>query len=701
MPLSFLNPALLLGLLAASLPVIIHFLSRRRTRRVVFSDLRFLQEEEAQQAQRRGVQRWLLLLLRVLIVCCLVLAAARPHWGGLPGGGGRAVLFLIDASASMQAQAEDGRTRFATAVELAAGMVDGLPTGSSVQVVTLSAAAQPLFASWLPAGTPVQTALTAAAVTDGPADLAVGLREAARQIRQAPSRPVEVVLLSDLQAVAQPELATAAAELAAAGARLLVQRLGDGIPGGGVLDLRLPGRALRPGEATEITAVVRPERAEQPFWLELDGRRIAEVLAPPPAPDGGGVSLSFPLAAPPAGLHLGRIGKEEDRLPADDVRPFVLQVPQRLEVLLAHGADRDGLGRGGWRYLARALDPAADAQGLFRVRTLPADSLRDGDLAGVDLLVLVDPGPPGRRLNAALASWLASGGALLLMVGDAAQETDLRDGWLPLLDLPRQATWVVREDGQAERAAVVDAAHPVLAGLGAEPLKALTAARWSRYFALEEGPARVVLATDAGAPLLLEGRRGEGRWALLPFHLRRDATDVMLNPVFLPLIQRLAATLATGGGAAAEVVVGEQPVLSLDPHELGLRPGDTTDRLVVRTPPDGAVHRAALLWRDGAAVLAAPREERAGFYVFLGGADTLGVVAAVVPASESSPQVEAPETVADRLRAAGISRVLDLGDGGPEGLGQALAGRDLARWLLVAALILMAAELWLGRRVRA
>ena len=146
MPLTFLNPALLAGLAAATVPIIIHFLSRRRTRRVAFSDLRFLREEEAQQAQRRGVQRWLLLLLRMLIIICLALAAARPHWGGLPGGGGRTVLFVVDASASMQAQAEDGRSRFAEVIALVGDMIQTLPGGSSVQVLLADAAARPLFA---------------------------------------------------------------------------------------------------------------------------------------------------------------------------------------------------------------------------------------------------------------------------------------------------------------------------------------------------------------------------------------------------------------------------------------------------------------------------------------------------------------------------------------------------------------------------
>ena len=44
MPISFLNPGLLFGAAAAALPVILHFLSRRRARREAFSDLRFLEE---------------------------------------------------------------------------------------------------------------------------------------------------------------------------------------------------------------------------------------------------------------------------------------------------------------------------------------------------------------------------------------------------------------------------------------------------------------------------------------------------------------------------------------------------------------------------------------------------------------------------------------------------------------------------------
>ena len=699
MPLTFLNPALLLGLLAAGVPVIIHFLRRRR-RRVAFSDLRFLQAAEIRQARRRGIQRWLLLLLRVLIVSCLALAAARPHWGGLPGGGSRAVLFILDASASMQAQAADGRSRFETAVALAGEMLGSLPGETQAQVLVAGAGPHPLYAAWLPAGPPAQATLAQAAVEDGPCDLAGALREAARLIGQAPFSAGEVVLFSDLQIAEEPELEAAAAQLAAVGARLLIRRLGDGVPGGGVLAVELPGRALRPAEIVEIKAVVRPERAEQSFWLELNGRRVAEVTAPPAAEPTAVVTLVFPVVVPGPGLHLGRVGKDPDRLPIDDSRPFVLPVPERLDVLLVHGADRDALGRGGWRYLARALVVDEQEPGPLRLRTVVVDSLLVGDLSGVDLLVWVDAGAFGRRLGGTMREWLGGGGGLLLVAGDPAQVDDLREGILPLLDLPGVAEWRTRPLDQGERARIVDPGHPLLAGLGEQALATLTAGRWLRYFAVAEGESRVILAGDAQAPLLLEGELGAGRWALMPFHLRREATDLMLNPLFLPLVQRLAARLAQGDERALNQAVGQSPVLRLPPASLRLRPQDSAADLEVLVPGAEAPHPVVLTWQGAVPVLAAPPSKRAGFHVFRAAGDTLGIVAAAVPAAESEPRSWAPAELARRLRTAGLERVVDLGAADAAGFNRALVGHDLSRWLLAAALLLLAGELWFGQRVR-
>jgi len=699
MPLSFLNPGLLVGLAAAAVPVIIHFLSRRRLRRVAFSDLRFLNEEEAQQSRRRGVRRWILLLLRVLIVICLVLAAARPHWGGLPGGAGRCTLFVLDASATMQTQDDDGRSLFDAAVQLVGEMITTLPTEASVQVIQAGPEAVPLFATWLPAGPAARSALAAARPTDGALDLAGAFRAAIRMVAEAPSPSVELVLISDLRLGDQPELDDVLSQLSTTGTRVLVRRMGDHRPEGAILEVALPQRALQPGETVTIDAIVRPDRPDQIIWLELDGRRVAETVAPIPAAPGGTTSVSFTVTVPPPGLHAGLVGKESDRLPVDDVRPFALDVPDQLEVLLAHGPDRDGLGRGGWRYLASALTPDSQSAGLFHVRSVPADSLLTVGLEGVNLLVMVDAGAPGRRLAGTLRPWLEAGGALLFLAGDPGQAQDLSDGILPLLGLPATATFVARDQDTLEHARMADPGHPLLADLGDEAQEALSAARWWRYFAVDEGESRVLLTADSGAPLLLEGRLGRGRWMLAPFHLRRDATDLMLNPVFLPLVQRSAARLVAGGDRARTQSVGDAPLLPVMAARLGLRPGDSAADLLVITPGDLAARPAELLWQPSGPAVTAPPSVRAGLTTFIARGDTLGLVATTVPAGELEAQAESIDDLALRFREGGIDRVLDLGATDASGLARALAGRDLARWLLATALMLLAVELWIGRRV--
>jgi hypothetical protein len=692
MPVTFLNPALLFGALGAVVPVIIHFLSRRRARQIAFSDLRFLAAAESQQSRRRGIRRWLLLLLRVLAVLCLALAMSRPHWGALAasGDGGRAVLILIDTSASMQTQGDDGRTLFALAVAEAQELIEALPASSTVQVVTVGAGASPLFAGWLPAGTGASDALAAVAVTDGPGDLAAGLREAARQVVGAPATPVEVVLLSDLQAAAWPGIDEAARRLAEAGeTRLLVHRVGDGMPGGGVLDVELPARALRAGEAATLTATVVAERAQQPIYLELDGRRVGEALA---AETGGPVRVPFSVAVPGPGRYQGAVRKESDRFPADDARPFVIDVPARLEVLLVHGADRDGIGRGGWRYLQRALAPGDDPASPFHVRDRDVAEFADGDLATADLLILVDTGALGRRLQDAARAWLEGGGAVLVLAGDPTQATDLEASLLPLLGLGGNAVLRTRGAGDAERARIVDPGHPILADLGPEALATLGEAAWTRYFAVDEGGARVLLASASGAPLLCEGEAGTGRWALMPFDLQPDATDLALNAVFLPLVQRLAATLTWVGPGRARgaIEVGE-------PVSLRLRPGSGVDAQQLRllTPPDGQSRPAALAWQGDVAVVGGEVSRQAGIYAFVSGPDTLGLVAAAVPAAESQKAFLSSGQLAERL----AMPTVDLKGATGAGLQRALAGRDLASWFIAAALLLLAVELFVGRRV--
>lgn len=699
MPLSFLNPGLLFGALGAALPVILHFLSRRRVRREVFSDLRFLEQAQSRQARSLGVRRWLLLLLRVLALLAVVAGAAGPRWGGLAGAtGGGSTLFVIDASASSGARRGAG-TVLAAAVADAAAMIRQLPTGATVQVIVAGSRTEALFGDWLPAGDSSAAALTAIQASDGGFDFGAVLREATRQSARAPGAPVDLVLIGDLQSVpADPSWPDAARALQQArGVRVLLREVSaDRGAAGGVVDVRTPRRALRPGETALIAATVVPEQTGQLFTLELDGRAVAEATAAGPA--GRSQAVEFALTVPGPGLHAGWVRKESDALAVDDRRPFVLSVPARLEVLVVHGPDRPGdgaAGRGGWRYLAEALAPGG-GPGPFAIDSQPSDAVSTGALTAAGVVVLVDAGPLGRAGQDALTESLRAGGGVLLAAGDPLLAGHLSATQLPALGLPTLAEPRLGE-GDGLHARIVDPSHPLFAGLDETARRTVEDIRWRRWFGFAAEGSRVVLELTGGAPLLLEREVGQGRLAVLATHFRPEAGGLPRSPMALPLLQRLVSWLGSGAGrdGAAEVLVGQ---------DLRVRPragapaaalGDA-GALLVTGPLAGQARAADLDWSGATPVLSAGPADRAGLAVFMAGADTLGVVAVSVPAAETIEPRDGTDRWRGRLSDLGLKVAADLSGADPTRLSEALSGRNLAPWAFLLAAALLAVELFVG-----
>jgi len=81
--LSFNAPVMLLGLLAAGIPVVLHLLNKSRSPIVPFSTLRFLKITAMKTSRRRQLQHWLLLLLRMAVFALIAVSVAQPQiWGG-------------------------------------------------------------------------------------------------------------------------------------------------------------------------------------------------------------------------------------------------------------------------------------------------------------------------------------------------------------------------------------------------------------------------------------------------------------------------------------------------------------------------------------------------------------------------------------------------------------------------------------------
>ena len=102
---SFLFPAVLWGLIAVSLPIIIHLISLRHTKTVDFSTIRHIKALEHETIRKLKIRQWILIVLRMGIISALVLMVSGPilmndsPW--IPSENESTAVIIIDNSASM------------------------------------------------------------------------------------------------------------------------------------------------------------------------------------------------------------------------------------------------------------------------------------------------------------------------------------------------------------------------------------------------------------------------------------------------------------------------------------------------------------------------------------------------------------------------------------------------------------------------
>ncbi|MCP4447271.1 MAG: VWA domain-containing protein [Myxococcales bacterium] len=170
----------------AGLLVIAYILKmRRRHFEVPFSTLwqRVLKEKEATSLWRH-LKRLLSLLLLVAIVGLLLVAALEPEFGGAREES-RAVVIIVDASASMKTidEGDEGKdSRLDAAIEQVGLLLDGMSAGDAIMIMRMDGRATPLsrFHGDLAKH---RKALSTIKASDTPASLTTSLGAAADALR--------------------------------------------------------------------------------------------------------------------------------------------------------------------------------------------------------------------------------------------------------------------------------------------------------------------------------------------------------------------------------------------------------------------------------------------------------------------------------------------------------------------------------------
>ncbi|MBC5994669.1 BatA domain-containing protein [Pontibacter cellulosilyticus] len=137
---AFVYPAFLFSLVAVAVPILLHLIQLRRAKRVVFSNVKFIQVSKDITSSQKTLKELLILLCRILFIVFLVLAFAQPFLPAFQQGAttdNSDVAILVDNSFSAQnLQADQDYSVLTGAVERGKSIVNLFPASTAFSVVS-------------------------------------------------------------------------------------------------------------------------------------------------------------------------------------------------------------------------------------------------------------------------------------------------------------------------------------------------------------------------------------------------------------------------------------------------------------------------------------------------------------------------------------------------------------------------------------
>lgn len=602
MPFSFLQTAILFGLIALVIPPIVHLLNRRRFEVVDWAAMQFLQITK--KIRRRIVfEQVLLMLLRCLLILMLVLAIASPvlnlscvnrlpygrKLASLAGQSNRDVVLIVDGSYSMEYE-HNNSTADAAAREWGKRFLDDLLPGDRVAVLQAKQRTIPVVETLTADLTEVRSRLDQMPKPRGGVrwDFAIPKALEILQLGQNPQK--EIVILTDgqRQGWADTDALGNWQNIAQSYAvnnppRITVVDVAPDRPSDAPNWFVGPMRTNR-----AVTTIGREVRFKFDLQTDLSQNRSETVegqrVPDPPQKvtfeaDGKAIGSKHPVKTGTprvgmdfahkfntAGTHLVSAIIDKDALPGDNRRDFAVEVLPAIPILLVDGEPRGGVRKRSSDFLRKALAPDNDPQPSFILRTVAINEFgsqlltspltRDpGSLPRVVILCNV-PGLSSEQ-SKAIEEFLLRGGGVFVTLGERCDPRSYNAlfpnegrGWLPARLL--QPTGDVNEITNAATPHEADLKHhPALELFKDAHKDGLTYAVFPRFWLLDaadrdSGAVILKLKNKQESPLLVERSKvGIGRVILsaVPFD---DSWRTNLPRVedFVPLCHELMYYLA-------------------------------------------------------------------------------------------------------------------------------------------------------------
>jgi len=537
---TFADRAILVGLVALVVPLVIHLLGRRRPRRVELPTARFAEGVHAASRGRLWLKRLGLLAVRLAAVGLVVLALAGPRVGGGPAPAGRWAL-VLDASPSMLATDDDGLTAFDRSRARLARVLGALDAEATVRLSLTDGRG---------AEGPPETVRQALANLSAASWRSDPLAPTIRRALAGDEPPDHLVLATDATPAALAGLAPGAFAAPDAAVTLLAT-----LPAEANARLALPRVTVETEDGRPVVCVEAEVRTTDPQTdirpsLSINGtghnargfRGNGRVRFRAPRPGGGPWQGTLHIGArptmgwstsPPAKTPVPLTGRV-DVLSVDNMRYFTAAAPRATRVLVVDAADETDARVRSSALVAAAFAGDTDAP-KHAIGKRMAEATR-ADVAGADVVAWVGPKAPPD------ASLLRGAPAVLWVPADVRP---------PAADLARTLHLVIGDAEAMPDGATIDPGGYVsdlVAAFEGGTSGDLAAPVFHRRLTAGDGDTAPAVRFRDGAPAVLDARRRGGRVVALLAGPAPVWGDVASRPEWVVLAHSLVESLAPAGG---------------------------------------------------------------------------------------------------------------------------------------------------------
>lgn len=570
---TFLNPFLLFGLAAASIPILIHLFNKRKLRTVDFSTLSFLKELNRTTIRRITIRQWLLLALRTIIILLLVLAFSRPALHGSFGSSAArarsTVVIIIDDSPSMMLSNERG-SFLSQAKEKAASLLS--LTGADDDLYCLRTSVLPdagtaenfrdrsVATSFLRTIEPASNAAT----------IETALRNAASILSRSHNANQEVYVLTDGQrsSFAGKEMTKAADRLFDPRVRFFVMPLSEREQENcSIGSVTIPPSLIQRNKPVPLQITVK-NHGRSPVQNRLvsiliDGDRVAQQSVSLAAGASSVIDVSFVPSR--SGILRGTVALESDRYEPDDVWFFTVNVPSGVSVLLVAPDENNT------RFPAAALTAAMQANPAsgLSVSSLRPAAITSALLASADVVILSGVQEVPASTATLLRQWITNGGAVLYFPSSDSVHASSSLAAIGLPALLHQRTTAVFEK--------TDLQFPVFSGIfekgGSKPNSiALESPQITAVHAPVRTPSlRSIIALSNGSDFLWQTSIGSGRVLGFSVPATMEGSDFPMKGLFVPLLYQSVLYLSSPASLNASATIHPGEAVELSASSLGLK----------------------------------------------------------------------------------------------------------------------------------